>query len=72
MGTKPSWATCPTFWGSLTPSYRRTATYIVLAYLLHIEGGADRPRLKLINVPSVKGYKAWRNFRERPFQDVGE
>jgi hypothetical protein len=24
----------------------------------------------LINVPSVKGYKAWRNFREPPFQAV--
>src|SRR5918994_3025085 len=28
------------------------------------EGGTRRPRLKLINVPSVKGYKGSRNFRE--------
>src|SRR5215211_7123932 len=64
MGTKPSSATCATFWGSVTPSNRRTATYIALAHLLHIEGGTGRPRLKLINVPSVKGCKASRNFGE--------
>src|SRR5215211_6140099 len=64
MGTKPSWATLATFCGSVTPSNRRTATYIALAYLLHIEGGTGRPRLKLINVPSVKGCKASRNFGE--------
>src|SRR5215204_5578577 len=34
MGTKPSLATCTTFCGSLTPSYRRTATYMALGYLL--------------------------------------
>src|SRR5215208_7277128 len=64
MGTKPSSATCATFWGSVTPSNRRTATYIALAYLLYREGGADRSRLKLTNMPSVKGYKGWHNFRE--------
>ena len=53
--TKPSSSSCATFWESLTPSYRRTATYIALAYLLKLEGGTGRPRLKLINVPSVKG-----------------
>src|SRR5215210_3138785 len=62
-GTKPSSTSCPTFCGSVTPSYRRTATYIVLAHLLR-EGGTLRPRLKLFNVFSVKGYKGWRNFRE--------
>src|SRR5215216_7883855 len=45
MGTKPSLATCATFWESVTPSYRRTATYIALAHLLR-EGGADGSRLK--------------------------
>src|ERR671911_2451836 len=35
-----------------------------LAYLPLREGGTHRPRLKLINVPSVKGYKSWRNFGE--------
>ena len=64
MGTKPSSATLATFCGSLTPSNRRTATYMALAYLVHIEGGPRRPCLKLINVSSVKGYKGWRNFRE--------
>ena len=44
MGTKSSWATLATLWGSLTPSYRRTATYIALAHLLR-EGGADGSRL---------------------------
>jgi hypothetical protein len=44
----------PAFCGSVTPSYRRTATYIALAHLLK-EGGALRPRLKLFNVLSVKG-----------------
>src|ERR671916_274038 len=34
-GTKPSWTSCPAFCGSVTLSYRRTATYIALAYLLH-------------------------------------
>src|SRR5215203_6250659 len=42
-GTKPSLATCATFCESLTPSNRRTATYMALAYLLHIEGGPRRP-----------------------------
>jgi hypothetical protein len=28
--------------------------YIALAYLLQIEGGTGRPRLKLIDEPSVK------------------
>jgi hypothetical protein len=46
MGTKPSWATCTTFCESLTPSKRRTAAYIALAYLLLREGGTLRPRLK--------------------------
>src|SRR5215212_7742288 len=64
MGTKPSSATCATFWGSVTPSNRRTATYIALAYLLYREGGTGRPCLKLTNMPSVKGYKGWHNFRE--------
>src|SRR5215210_910886 len=32
-----------------------------------LEGGTGRPRLKLINVPSVRGYKGWRNFREDLF-----
>src|SRR5215218_3634467 len=41
--------------GSVTPSYLRTATYIALAYLPLREGGTGRPRLELINVPSVKG-----------------
>src|SRR5215210_4848543 len=63
-GTKPSLATCTTFWESLTPPKRRTATYIALAYLPLREGGTRMPRLKLINVPSVKGYKGSRNFRE--------
>src|SRR5215217_7736160 len=31
------------------------------------EGGTLRPRLKLFNVFSVKGYKGWRNFGECPF-----
>src|SRR5215211_8332209 len=69
MGTKPSSATCATFCGSLTPSNRRTATYIALAYLLR-EGGTLRPRLKSFNVFSVKGYKGWRNFRESPKGEV--
>src|SRR5215213_837240 len=30
------------------------------------KGGTLRPRLKLFNVFSVKGYKGWRNFRESP------
>jgi hypothetical protein len=64
-------ATCATFCESLTPSNRRTATYMALAYLLHIEGGPRRPCLKLINVPSVKGYKGWRNFGEFLFYVVG-
>src|SRR5215211_9006744 len=64
MGTKPSWATLATFCGSVTPSNRRTATYIALAYLLYREGGTGRPYLKLTNMPSVKGYKGWHNFRE--------
>src|SRR5215216_1824093 len=42
MGTKPSWPTLPAFWGSVTPSYRRTATYIALAYLPLREGGTRR------------------------------
>src|SRR5687768_15702380 len=64
MGTKPSLATCATFWESVTPSKRRTATYIALAHLLR-EGGTRWPRLELINVvPSVKGHKGCRNFRE--------
>src|SRR5215213_10395923 len=45
MGTKSSWATLATLCGSVTPSYRRTATYIALAHLLR-EGGTLRPRLK--------------------------
>jgi aryl-alcohol dehydrogenase-like predicted oxidoreductase len=35
-------ATCATFWESVTPSKRRTATYIALAYLLH-RGGVISP-----------------------------
>src|SRR5215210_3747116 len=62
-GTKPSLATLATFCGSVTPSKRRTATYIALAHLLR-EGGTRRPRLELINVSSVKGQKGWRNFGE--------
>src|ERR687886_1435185 len=34
MGTKSSSTSCATFCESLTPSYRRTATYIALHYLL--------------------------------------
>src|SRR5918998_2989359 len=30
-GTKPSSTSCPAFLGSVTPSYRRTATYIAFA-----------------------------------------
>src|SRR5918995_3738565 len=70
-GTKPSLAPCATFCESFTPSNRRTATYMALAYLLHIEGGPRRPCLKLINVSSVKGYKGWRNFGECPKPEVG-
>src|SRR5215211_7419905 len=68
-GMNPSSTSCPTFCGSVTPSYRRTATYIVLAHLLR-EGGTLRPRLKLFNVFSVEGYKGWRNFRERHHNEV--
>jgi hypothetical protein len=63
MGTKTSLVIRAASLGSVTPSYRRTATYIALVHLLR-ESGADRSRLKLINVSSVKGYKGWRNFRE--------
>src|SRR5215217_1643131 len=34
-------------------------------------GGTRRPRLELINVPSVKGYKGWRNFLEIVFYALG-
>src|ERR671921_1753849 len=44
----------PAFWGSVTPSYRRTATYIALAYLLHIEGGVISPAV-LRNVAKCEG-----------------
>src|SRR5215203_5646204 len=62
-GTKPSSTSCPAFCGSVTPSYRRTATYIALAYLLHIEGGVSKAR-QLANEPSVEGCKRRRNFLE--------
>src|SRR5215208_1751108 len=63
MGTKPSSATCATFWGSVTPSNRRTAAHIAFLYLLK-RGRDPSARLKLTNMPSVKGYKGWHNFRE--------
>src|SRR5829696_845629 len=53
MGTKSSSTSRATFWESVTPSYRRTATYIALAYLLHMEGRDDRPRLKLYNAATL-------------------
>src|SRR5215212_5727596 len=62
-GTKPSSTSCPAFCGSVTPSYRRTATYIALAYLLHIEGGVSKAR-QLANEPSVECCKSRRNFLE--------
>src|SRR5215218_1076392 len=62
-GTKPSSTSCPAFCGSVTPSYRRTSTYIALAYLLHIEGGVSKAR-QLANEPSVEGCKRRRNFLE--------
>src|SRR5919107_517562 len=34
--------------GSVTPSYRRTATYIALAYLLHVEGGVSKAPPKVL------------------------
>src|SRR5215203_3911869 len=53
-GTKPSSTSCATFCESVTPSYRRTATYIALAYLLH-KGRADQPRLELMNGANCEG-----------------
>src|ERR687897_621660 len=53
-GTKPSWTSWPAFWGSVTPSYRRTATYIALTYLLHIEGGVISPAVSR-NVAKCEG-----------------
>src|SRR5215213_7716722 len=41
-GHKAFLATLATFCGSVTPSYRRTATYIAFAYLLIRKGGTRR------------------------------